>query len=513
MKPHLGLSLATPPALATPACLSAPVVTAQPCGRGTEGQRRADLGDGSFRNPVLPGDHPEPSLLQDGADYYLSAASFRLCPGAVIWHSPDLVNWTPLGAALARPIGSVQAVHLVKHAGRYFIYLGVLDQQRSSVHVIHADDMRGPWSDPVDLGLHDCAGPAHVVGEDGQRYLFVNGLRYIQLCDDGLATTGVLTTVEAPAAEGARLLRRGDFFYLAAIPAGSTQHLVTAARSPSIHGPWEPCPFEPITRAAGAAAPWETGGPLGLAQGPAGDWWMVCHGYERGYRTLGRQTLLQPVEWTRDGWFRVNSAPLDRAQRKPRGAAAAPADVERSDDFTRNRLGLQWSFFDAAPGELQRARYDGDGLVLRGKGSGLSDCSPLICTAGDHSYQAELDLELTGAAQGGLALFHDARGFVGVGLGNGLMHTYNYGQEHRWTQQPVHGQRHRLRVTNRRHLITFEHAMADGPWTQNPWLRAVSALHQNAYGGFPGLRLALFAAGEGEVRLRRFSYRVVGHDT
>ena len=87
------------------------------------------------------------------------------------------------------------------------------------------------------------------------------------------------------------------------------------------------------------------------------------------------------------------------------------------------------------------------------------------------------------------------------------MHTYNYGQEHNWTQQPVQGVRHRLRVINHQQRINFEHAAGDGPWVQNPWLKEVSALHQNVFGGFPSLRPALFAAGAGEVRLRRFSYR------
>lgn len=500
MKPAADPAVPRPPSLA---------VFAR-AGHGPGDPRQAEPGDGSFCNPVLRGDHPSPTVLQDGADYYLSCASFQACPGAVVWHSRDLVNWVPVGAALTRPIGSVQSVDLVKHGGRYFIYLGVLAQRRSAIHVIHADDVRGPWSDPVDLGLPGCTAPAHVVDEAGQRHLFVNGLQRVRLSDDGLATAGGLAGADSHAPDSVRLLRRDGFVYLITTAAGSAVHRTTVARATSVHGPWEPCPFEPVSGSTGAAEPWQTGGPLNLVQGPAGDWWLVCHGQEKAFRTLGRQVLLQPVGWTRDGWFRVTGSPLDRPQRKPRGTTAGlevTAAMGLSDDFTRDRLGLQWSFFDAAPEELQRARYDGAGLVLRGKGTGLADCSPLTCVVGDHSYEAELDFELIGAAQGGLALFHDARGFVGVGIGDGRMHTYNYGQEHNWTQQPVQGLRHRLRVTHHRHRVTFEHAAGDGPWVQNPWLKEVSALHQNVFGGFPSLRPALFAAGAGQVRLRRFSYQ------
>jgi xylan 1,4-beta-xylosidase len=61
--------------------------------RGNEGQRKADLGHGTFLNPIMAGDHPDPSILKDGADYYLTFSSFDAYPGIVIWKSQDLVNW------------------------------------------------------------------------------------------------------------------------------------------------------------------------------------------------------------------------------------------------------------------------------------------------------------------------------------------------------------------------------------------------------------------------------------
>src|SRR6478672_3752549 len=69
-------------------------------GRGIEGQRRADLGDGTYRNPIIAGDHPDPTILKDGDDYYMTFSSFLSYPGLVLWHSTDLVNWAPIGPAL-----------------------------------------------------------------------------------------------------------------------------------------------------------------------------------------------------------------------------------------------------------------------------------------------------------------------------------------------------------------------------------------------------------------------------
>lgn len=75
--------------------------------KGVEGQRKADLGDGTFLNPILTGDRPDPSILKDGADYYMTHSSFDAYPGLLIWHSRDLVNWTPVGPTLKTNVGSI----------------------------------------------------------------------------------------------------------------------------------------------------------------------------------------------------------------------------------------------------------------------------------------------------------------------------------------------------------------------------------------------------------------------
>jgi xylan 1,4-beta-xylosidase len=170
--------------------------------RDVEGRRRADIGDGRYLNPVLAGDRPDPTILQDGGDYYATFSSFDATPGLVIWHSRDLVNWVPLGPALEKPLGTVFAPDLVKHGNRYYVYIPFIPapwSQRlpdtSSIHVIHAEDIRGPWSQPVDLGIRGYIDPGHVVGEDGRRYLFLSGVARVRLSEDGLATDGAIEHV------------------------------------------------------------------------------------------------------------------------------------------------------------------------------------------------------------------------------------------------------------------------------------------------------------------------------
>ncbi len=111
--------------------------------KGFEGQRKADLGNGKFLNPVFAGDHPDPSLMCDGEDYYLTFSSFDAYPGIVIWHSRDLVNWTPVTAALTQPIGSVWAPDLIKHDGRFYCYIPARTPEKKSIYVITRRPDRG----------------------------------------------------------------------------------------------------------------------------------------------------------------------------------------------------------------------------------------------------------------------------------------------------------------------------------------------------------------------------------
>ncbi|MBL8277420.1 MAG: family 43 glycosylhydrolase [Pelomonas sp.] len=509
---------------------SAPALAAPPraAGRGVEGQRRADQGGGRYVNPIVPGDHADPTILKDGADYWMTFSSFQSYPGAVLWHSTDLLNWTPVTAALQQNIGTVWAMDLVKHAGRYYLYIPVLRDQGTGVYVIHADDIRGPWSAPVDLRMPGCIDPGHVVGEDGRRYLFVNGGRRVRLTDDGLATDGPLQAgawrpwqypkdwvVEMFAPEGPKLLQRGGWFYLVSAVGGTagppTSHMVTVARSRSVHGPWEDCPNNPIVRTASVDEPWWSRGHASFVEGPSGapdDWWMVYHGYENGFRTLGRQTLLEPLTWTKDGWPRATGGTLARALPAPRGGKPSPAGAPLSDDFSRPRLGVQWSFHAPGPDELSRLRWGAEGLAMRGKGKSLADCSPLVCINGDRRYECWVDLEITGDGHAGLALFYDERGHAGIGFSPTQLLTYGYGQEHGWMREPLATRRVRIHLVNRDHVVTWRYSRDDGAtWVQHPWQMEVSGFHHNVFGGFVSLRIALFSAGAGEARFRNFVYR------
>lgn len=508
---------------------AAPAVAAQTWGVGADGQRKADLGNGFYRNPIVSGDHPDPTILKDGDVYYMTFSSFDSYPALVIWRSTDLVNWVPVGPALRRNLGTIWAVDLVKHDGRYFIYIPADPRGEGwSIFVIWADDIAGPWSEPVDLRISGCIDPGHMVGEDGKRYLFTNGIRMIPLTDDGLATAGPLVkaydpwrypddwVVENFAPEGPKLLRRGAWFYLVTAIGGIagpvTGHMVIAARSKSIHGPWEHCPHNPLVRTLGTAEPWWSRGHATLVEGPAGDWWMVYHGYENGMRTLGRQTLLEPIEWTPDGWFRAKGGDLSQPLSKPQGGKAGASAPGLSDDFTKDRMGVQWSFHAPKHGEEQRATYGAGGLTIAASGHFPPDSSPLTCLMGDRVYEAEISIDLVGKAEAGLLLFYNHKAFVGVGFTPEKLKIYEYSEELPWAAVPHQARSLRLRVTNDENVVTWHYSYDEGrTWQRHGTRMEVSGIHHNVFGGFLSLRLGLYVAGEGGSDAARFQISGTAH--
>ena len=532
MAPALAPALAPNVAQAAGAAQAAKA-TAPRWGRGIEGQRKADRGDGTYLNPIISGDHPDPTILKDGKDYYMTFSSFFSYPGIVIWHSTDLVNWAPVGPALKTPLGTIWAVDLCKHDGRYFVYIPAApDGNTWSIYAIWADRIEGPWSDPVDLKISGCIDPGHVVGEDGRRYLFVNGIRRVRLTDDGLATDGPVEPAYKPwrypddwvvenfAPEGPELLRHGKYFDLVTAVGGTsgpaTGHMVIAARSASIHGPWEHCPHNPLVRTTSSAEPWWSRGHASLVEGPAGDWWMVYHGYENGFRTLGRQTLLEPIEWTADGWFRARGGDLSKPLPKPRGGSAGPSGQALSDDFRRDRFGVQWTFHDPKPDEMERVRFTPQGLELRARGGSPADSAPLTCGVGERSYEAEVTLELSGQAEGGLLLFYNHKAFVGVGFTPDTVKTFEYAEEQPWMRAARQdaasgaGQSVRVRLSNEDNVITFRYSFDGGKtWILHGLRMEVSGIHHNVFGGFLSLKIGIYAAGGGAVLLRDFRFRAL----
>ncbi len=469
-----------------------------------------------YQNPILGGDFPDPSVLRVGDDYYLTHSSFSYAPGLLIWHSRDLIHWQPRSHALPWFDGDVWAPDLIHHEGTFFIYYKSSPGNR----VVWARQIDGPWSAPVAL---DAPGidPGHVVAPDGKRYLHVSDGLIVPLSDDGLKVTGPARKVFEPwpipndwaiegiCLEGPKFTFRNGWYYLNVAQGGTagpaTSHMVISARSRFPWGPWEYSPHNPIIHTSSRAERWWSRGHGTLVDTASGSWWMMYHAYENGFYSLGRQTLLEPVEWTADDWFRVppGSDP-DRLLPLPIDSGEA-APLSLNDDFSGPELAWPWRFLGEH--NRQRYRFENNALVLRGSGATLQETAPLACIPMHRSYEASIDIELPDDdTEAGFLLFynHDCR--TGLGLRAGgvrqILRT--------WTQElsePGVGRRSTIRIHNRDQEAWFYLLDGEGRQIGRPTVVDVSGFHHNVFGGFVSLRLALYAVGAGEVRFRNFRYR------
>ena len=283
--------------------------------------------------------------------------------------------------------------------------------------------------------------------------------------------------------------------------------MVIAARSRSLHGPWEHHPGNPLVRTQSAEEAWWSRGHASLVEAPDGTWWSFYHGYENGYWTLGRQCLLDPVEFTADGWFRMTGGDLSQPIAKPAGGTPVPHGMALSDDFSAAlALGSKWAFFKPDPDEAERVDSGNGVLRFAGKGEAPSSGSPLLLTAGDKSYMFECDIEIAPGGRAGLILFYDDKLYCGLGFDAERFVTHQYGRERARPANP-HGGRMRMRVTNRRHIVTYD-TSGDGGKTWHRFDRGmeVSGYHHNVRGDFLMLRPGLYAAGPGEAKFRDFRF-------
>ena len=503
-------------------------------GRGIENQCRANLGDGTYRNPVMGGDYPDPTVLRVGERYYMTFSSFESSPALVLFRSDNLVDWEPVGPTCAEPWGSVFATDLVEHGGRFYMYIPFMPTSWSKVDaptiaVMRTDDIEGAWHGPIDLGIRGYIDPGHAVGDDGERYLFLNGVDRVRLTDDGLATDGPIEhvydgwrypedwVVEAYSLEGPKHVVRGGWHYLVSTVGGTagpaTGHMIIVARSRSIDGPWENMPANPLVRCTDPAQPWHSRGHGTLLQGPGGQWYVVYHAYEKGAQGLGRQILLEPVDWSEDGWPVARGGDLSAPLPLPGGGTEPrPHGFALSDTLTEPSWGWRWTFDQPGADETERAAFGPEGLLLAGKGDGPASSSPMTLRAPDRSYRVETGVEIVdGETTAGLLLFFNHRLFLGLELAPGRLQAWTGGTR-TWGSESLDESVTALdlAITKRENIVDMYYRTPGAEeWTHYPLTLECSGYHANTANDLVSLRPAVFAAGDGHARFRGVTYRAL----
>jgi beta-xylosidase len=483
---------------------------------GKEGRTTAEgqVVESAFKNPLFAGDYPDPTILRVGEDFYMTHTSYSYAPGLVVWHSRDLVNWAPISQVFNETHGEIWAPELVEHHGRYFIYFPM-----GGIFVVHAEHPRGPWSAPIDLKINDID-PGHVVGPDGKRYLYTAGGHVIELSVDGLSTIGERKQVyqgwafpkewktEGFWLESPKLTRRGEYYYIICAEGGTagppTSHMAVVARSRSPLGPWENCPHNPLIHTYSADEEWWSVGHGTLVSTPDDRWFFVYHGYRKGFQTLGRNTLMEPVEWTSDDW---PCAPLGARRSNPMpspmGVPQRPM-IELSDKFTASVLKATWGAWREP--DMGRFKTGSGALIVRAKGTTYAESSPLTIMARDESYSVEVVVGIESESCAALGLEYNPLTAVYVQLKTGQLNVIGPKGELSSCEWAV--ETASLRLVNRKNRVEILVSKDGQAWQSLIRDFDASGFNQNEQrGGYQAARPALAASGSGSVRFTDFHYR------
>ena len=86
----------------------------------------APAGAATLPNPVLAGDHPDPTIVRVGDAFYASATSASWAPIFPVFRSTDLVHWRQVGSVLPTAprwaAGNFWAPELVRWSGRMLAF-------------------------------------------------------------------------------------------------------------------------------------------------------------------------------------------------------------------------------------------------------------------------------------------------------------------------------------------------------------------------------------------------------
>jgi xylan 1,4-beta-xylosidase len=382
-----------------------------------------------IHNPVLRGFEPDPVILRVGDDHYIATSTFEWYPGVRIHHSRDLVHWRCLGGALdSRRLldlagvpdsGGIWAPGLSYADGLFHLVFTVVDTYAEgwkdmSNHVTTAPSIEGPWSDPVPLHgrgfdvslFHD---------EDGRSWLLNmrfdwrperEGFAGIEIQEYDRKTQALLgeprtitTGTAAGVAEGPHLYRRNGWYYLVHAEGGTGyEHGAAVARSRDLLGPYEPDPTGPLlTSRADPSLELQKAGHCSLVETTNGRWYaahIAARPYtERGRCVLGRETALQPVTWTDDGWPRIAGALPAVTVPAPDLLPDPVPEPMAVDRFDSPALGPHWSTL-RRPADPEWTSLAPGRLRIRGGQSPVGRRAPSLVarrvTARHCSFETEL---------------------------------------------------------------------------------------------------------------------------
>ena len=397
----------------------------------------------TYENPIVRGFNPDPSIVRVGEDFYMVNSTFQYFPGVIIRHSKDLVNWEIIGHAFTENENlamydisdshGIWAPDISYYNGLFYIFAplrlnnapeNTSGQQRRQL-VVTSKTPEGPYSKPFVVNV-DSIDPSHFVDDDGTHYMVTAPAVTVTKLNDECSKA-----VEPPvkvwagtglsAAEGPHIFKKGEYYY-AVLAEGGTgyNHQVSVGRSKNVYGPYESSPYNPVMKQMNPDAKIQRSGHGKLVETQNGDWWIVylCGRRNQGnYTTVGRETSLDPVTWTDDGWFTVNDS------KGPSEVQVCPNLPEHKfesrdfDDFDGDKISPVWEF-------VRNPHYDMLSLTERKGSLALTTtefdlnlrCSynTMVRRETEHCYTAttSLDFTPTRTEEAGMTCYYGLNNYI-----------------------------------------------------------------------------------------------------
>ena len=305
--------------------------------------------DGTYLNPVMPGDFSDLDAIRVDSDYYAITSTMQFSPGMAVLHSKDLVNWRIVGHAVAdltkispelnwdrmnRPGRGIWAGSIRFHAGKFWICFGTPDE---GLFMTTATNPAGPWASlTVVKAARGWDDPCPFWDDDGQGYIvasnFADSYKIHLFKIDDLSWDRVIH--QSRGSEANKLYKFNGLYYHLFSHVTPEGRVVMMERAGRLEGPWE---LKQIGHVNAAVDREPNQG--GLIQIPSGEWWFVTH-QGRG-EWEGRPGNLLPVTWT-DGWPLISTSTGRQRSRSPAfpPRVSSRATILTSPPFAPNGNGI-----------------------------------------------------------------------------------------------------------------------------------------------------------------------------
>ncbi len=336
----------------------------------------------TYKNPVVSGSFPDPSMIRVGDDYFMVTSSFVYFPCIPILHSTDLVNWKIIGHAVTDPsyikLSDIDngrgfwAPDISYNNGKFYITATYrLNDDAEKIRyqmVVSSEKAEGPYSKPSFID-EDGIDPSIFTDDDGRRYMLLNrGARIFEISEDGTEKIGEASMLwygsNKRAPEAPHLLKKDGYYYVFVSEGGTGRgHQISVARSKELMGVYESCPYNPILMQRDENHPIQRSGHGKMLKTQEGEWYIsyLCgRMIDQKWSVLGRETALDKVTWTSDGWPIVNNL------KGPSGASKLPLMPKNINPSTFNYKGIfglncDWHFVRNPVGEF--IETDGDKII------------------------------------------------------------------------------------------------------------------------------------------------------